>query len=335
MAKVYIGIPTLNRKHLVRETVKSLINQTFTDFYVRISDNHSSQEQSDSVEQFVSELEDDRFHFFRQPFNCGEYGQGRYFFKESEGFDFFMILHDDDVLNPNYLEKAMQSLLDNTDMAFFVANPFLMDQGGTVSRPDTDEYLREHGRLEQSAGEIDVLTTHLATGFTPISGTLFRRQALADSGYVDPECSGNFPFEANIFMRLGEKGARAWYEPEELLGFRFHKESLRNYLSLMDNPKVVDTMIHLFSTRTFEGANERRRKVVLSRLYRAKSLIQLRNGSLSESRDYISKAVRENSKSIKAWLVLPAVYLAPGLFKRFLPKLPEQREAPLLSKESK
>lgn len=335
MPKVYIGIPTLNRKHLVRETVESLLNQTFTDFYVKISDNHSKQEQSDSVAQFVRELDDERFHFFRQPSNCGEYGQGRYFFKESEGFDFFMILHDDDVLKPDYLEKALQSLTKNTEMAFFVANPYLMDQGGTPSETDTEQYLREHGRREQNAGEIDVLTTHLALGFTPISGTLFRRQALADSGYVDPECHGNFPFECNIFMRLGEQGAKGWFQPEELLGFRFHKESLRNYLKLMDNPKVVDTMIHLFSTRKFEGENEGRRKVVLSRLYRAKSLIQLRNGQPGESRDFILKAVRENVRSLKAWLTLPALFLAPGLFLKFLPKLPEQRTAPLLVKEPK
>ena len=79
MPKVYIGIPTVNRPQFVRETIGSVLGQTFTDFKVTVSDNCSTAEATDSVRQFVESLADDRIEFHVQTADVGEYGQGRFF----------------------------------------------------------------------------------------------------------------------------------------------------------------------------------------------------------------------------------------------------------------
>lgn len=331
MKNVFIGIPTLNRPLLVRETIRSVLKQTYGRYKVFVSDNCSEEQASQSVQSFVEGLKDDRFCFYRQPQNAGEYGQGRFFFEEAQDYEYFMILHDDDVLNTDYLEKGLRQLELHTRLACFVANPFLMDGEGNISRDSSDRYLLDHGRKAHGNGEYDILSTHLHYGFTPLSGTLFRMEALKDSGFVDSDCFGNYPFECNIFLRLGERGAKGWYQAEELLGFRYHRESLRNYLKLMDNYHVVDTMIRLFSRRSFSGENEKRRKVVLSRLYRARSLILTRRGVTGDSRRDIVNALKENVFSFKAWSLSVLIMLVPGLLRRVLPKLPELREAPRLA----
>ena len=330
MKSVFIGIPTLNRPALVRETIQSVLNQTYANFKVVVSDNVSGGNAADSIEEFLRGLNDSRFTFHRQSVNEGEYGQGRYLIREAAGHDFFMMLHDDDVLNLDYLEKAIVALERNPSAAYFVANPFLMNEEGTFSTEDTKAYLASHGRTGREEGEFDVLSMHLRNGFTPISGTLFRTAALEDSGFVDEDCHGNYPFECDVFLLLGGRDARGWFSPEELLGFRFHPGSMRNYMGLMENRTVVERLIFLFSRTRFSGANERRRKVILSRLYRAKSLHALRGGDTGVCRDYIVRALRENVLSPKAWALAPLILFMPRPLKRLLPDSPEYRESPRL-----
>lgn len=312
MEKVFIGIITYNRPQLVRDAIESVRKQIYLDYRVLVSDNCSEPDVSASVEKFVNDLNDFRFSYYRQTVNVGEYGQGRFLFNAAGNAEYFLILHDDDLLGPEYLEKGLEILEKNNNLAFYVANPSIIDDDGNISSVETDRYLKHHGRLGKPAGEFDVETRHMDYGFAPISGTLFRIQALKDSGFVNPAGYGNFPFECDIFICLGERGAKAWFNPEKLLSFRFHKGSQRSNINIMDDPKIVDQMIDLFIRPCFHTTNERRRKVVLSRLYRAQALISFKNGGRAVCRESLFKAFNTNYFSAKAWLLAIFVYLAPG-----------------------
>jgi len=328
MPGVFIGVPTLNRPEYVRETVRSLQRQTHKEFRAIVSDNCSEGKIADSVEGFIRGLNDPRFTFYRQPRDGGEYGQGRFFFRQAGDDEFFAILHDDDVFSPTYLEKGIERLSADPGLACFVANPFLMDGRGEISREKGLWYRRQHGREKQPEGVFDILRAHLEHGFTPISGTLFRTDALRRSGFVDEDFQGTFPFESNIFLRLGECGERGWFCPEELLGFRFHNESLRSYLRLLENPVVVDALIRLFARRRFSGSNERRRRVILGRLFRAQAMIRVRGGDVAGCRQSIRRALTENPGSIKTSLSALAAFAAPFILRSALSPAPEVRSRP-------
>src|SRR6187399_1179626 len=107
MPRIFIGIPTRNRPDLLRHTVASVLAQSVSDFTVVVSDNDSCEETVESVTRYLESLHDSRVSFHRQPCNVGEYGQGRFLFHRATGHDFFMLLHDDDVLNPGYLARAL------------------------------------------------------------------------------------------------------------------------------------------------------------------------------------------------------------------------------------
>src|SRR5258706_4801136 len=110
MSRIFVGIPTRNRPRFVREAIESVLAQSCGEFHVVVSDNASCAEASDSVGRYVSSLDDDRLTFVRQESNTGEYGQGRYLFRRAEGHEFFVILHDDDILRPRYFAKALDAL---------------------------------------------------------------------------------------------------------------------------------------------------------------------------------------------------------------------------------
>lgn len=332
MARVFIGIPTLNRPRYVRETIASVLAQTCRNFRVIVSDNASEPAAASSVRDYVKALGDARFSFHQQGRNVGEYGQGRYFMSQVTE-PYFVMLHDDDLMKPEYLAKAIAKLDEAPALACFVANPYAMNERGQRSEEKTRAYLSFHARDRRTAGEIDVLSTLLASGFTPCCGTCFRTSALRESGFVDADCQGIYPFEFNVLIRLGERGARAWFSPEEMLGFRFHGGSMTNYMALLDNPQVVGTMIRILERRRFSGSNERRRRAILGRLYRAQGLIELRRGDAAACRAAMWRALWTNRRSARNWLLAPGAVLTPWLIRRFLHPLPQTRAAPRITDE--
>ena len=329
MAKIFIGIPHLNRPHYLRETLESVLNQTFQDFRIIVSDDCSAPEAVRQVKSYIEELGDDRVSFNQLPEKGGEYGQGWYFYEQAAGHTYFMILHDDDVLkSEDYLERGIRKLSEDESLAYFFANPIVMNAEGEFSAEKTEEYLVSHGRKNKSTGEFDVLTGHMQSGFTPICGTLFRFSALVDSGYVDPDIEGISPFEPNIFVRLGERGAKGWFCSDQLIAYRFHDGSSRVYHHLLENPLVIDGMLKLYARRSFTGENEKLRRKFTSRWYRARMLVNLKKGNWSDARRDLKLTLKENKTSVKAWILAPWVFLTPGLLKAVLPGLPDARNSP-------
>lgn len=321
MAKVFIGIPTFNRPTYLQETVESLLAQSFADWEAVVSDNVSEPAHAQVVRDYVRDLNDPRIRFYQQPKNEGEYGQGRYFYREAQGSKYLIILHDDDLLRPGYLEKAV-AVLDGPDadeMAFFLADPCVIDGDGVHSAEMSDWYLRDHGRVAVEGGSFDILEKIFSLGFAPICGTCFRLDALCASGFVDEDCAGNYPFEFNVFLRLGDQRFKAWYHPEQLLSFRFHANALRKQDKLMDNNHIVDTMIRLLNRRRYTGRVEYRRRVLLGRLHRAKCLIHLRQHQYGPSRKHIVIALRYFCWSKKTLLLAPWVVAFPSVVCRCLP----------------
>jgi glycosyltransferase involved in cell wall biosynthesis len=312
MARVYIGVPTYKRPEMVQDAIRSIQAQTYTDFRVIVSDNASGDDVASRVARFIADIRDPRFLFVRQRQNGREYGQGRFFFADSAGCELLMILHDDDVLLPNCLAEGIIRLEAEPEAAFFVANAYGMDEVGRKSEALTRRHLRDQGRIGTTSGMYDVLKGHVGCGFAPISGTLFRRSALVRSGFVDNDLSGNYPFEANVFLRLGESRARAWFSTAELLGVRYHPNALRK-LHLLNDPAVVDACVRLWSRRRFGGALERRRRILLSRYRRAEMHIKLKAGDYTAARACLLEALRDNPASLKAWGWAPAVLTAQAV----------------------
>lgn len=316
MSRVLIGIPTYNRPHFVMQAVRSVVGQTWSDWRVIVSDNASPGDTGRKIARAIEELGDSRVTFHQQPANGGEYGQGRYLFGEAQtlGCEYFTILHDDDTLQPEFLAAAVQSLDRYRDMAYFVCNSQVMTEDGSPSPELTAALDRRQQRVGQSDGPIDVLSSHMRCGFTPICATFFRMAALKDSGFVDDDLHGNVPFENNVFLRLGERGAKAWFDSRRLVSFRMHLQQLRN-TDYLNNEQIVRLSIRLFERRHFEGENERRRRQCLSRLHRIEAMHKANSGDYVAARAAAVKALRANPGSGRTWLVAAGTHLAPYLVK--------------------
>lgn len=311
MPRFFVGIPTRNRPRLVPNAIRSVLSQTEQGFRVVVSDNQSEPEARESVERFVAELGDPRVRYVLQPEDGGEYGQGRFFLGEARDEEFFTILHDDDVLDPHYLETARFRLDGHPALVAFFANPWIFGVDGKRSEERTVRYRLEHGRDDHPGGAVDLLTPLLRCGMCPISGTVFRTRALVESGFVDDDCAGNYPFEFNLLLRLGEHGGRAWFEREPLIGYCFHDGQLRNTLKLQFNEHVVSTMIKLLERRRFAGQAELWRRKTLGFNHRNYATILLARNDVAAARRHLARALQAFPLSWRTWTYAAAGFVAP------------------------
>lgn len=106
--KLVIGMPVYNGETHLAETIDSILNQSFSDFSLFISDNASTDNTQKICETYASR--DNRIIYYRQPQNKGMAFNFNYVFRPEEAPYFKWAAHDD-LLKPDYLLECV-NLLD-------------------------------------------------------------------------------------------------------------------------------------------------------------------------------------------------------------------------------
>jgi glycosyltransferase involved in cell wall biosynthesis len=111
---VSIGVPTYNRPGTLERTLNCLVNQTYSNLEIIVSDNCSTDPDVDLViNKFRS---DPRVKIFRQSNNKGAIFNINFVLEQATG-EFIMRLADDDWLDSNYIEYCLKHLFDNPEYA--------------------------------------------------------------------------------------------------------------------------------------------------------------------------------------------------------------------------
>jgi glycosyltransferase involved in cell wall biosynthesis len=98
--KVTIGIPTRNRSGYLLRAIESVLAQTYSKLEIVVSDNDSD----DDTWQRLAEINDPRVHSIRQENNIGMVGNFNACLEAATG-EMFLMLSDDDLLEPTAIEK--------------------------------------------------------------------------------------------------------------------------------------------------------------------------------------------------------------------------------------
>ncbi|MGE5111829.1 MAG: glycosyltransferase family 2 protein [Acidobacteriaceae bacterium] len=110
LPRVTIAVPTLNRLDLLRIALASALSQTYSNLQVIVGDNAST----DGTAEFVSSLDDLRLLSLRHDTNLGMVGNWNACLDRAEG-EFFLLLSDDDYLEPLAIEKLVTAILEAPD----------------------------------------------------------------------------------------------------------------------------------------------------------------------------------------------------------------------------
>ena len=125
---VTIGIPTYNRASgFLTQALESAVNQTYPNIEIIVSDNCST----DHTEEVVHGFSSPRIRYFKHTENIGPINNFNFCVQEARG-QYFLMLHDDDLIDPDFVEACMTAVDDNTDMGVIITGTRKIDGNGTI-----------------------------------------------------------------------------------------------------------------------------------------------------------------------------------------------------------
>lgn len=124
---VSVIILTWNRVELLKETISSILSQTYQNIEILIVDNEST----DGTSQYISSLSNKKVKYFRNPNNGILSVNRNYGIKRSHG-SYIAFCDDDDLWLPNKLAKQMDLLSRYPQYKVVCANGIYFDDKGDI-----------------------------------------------------------------------------------------------------------------------------------------------------------------------------------------------------------
>src|SRR3989339_757173 len=125
LPKVTIGVPVCNGQNYLRESLNSLLSQSFDDFELIISDNASTDATQQICEEYAAK--DKRIRYHRNEQNLGAARNFNRLAELAKGSYFKWAAHDD-ICNPTLLEKAVGVLDEDKSTSIAYAKTIIRDE---------------------------------------------------------------------------------------------------------------------------------------------------------------------------------------------------------------
>lgn len=125
---VTIAIPTCNRaRSFLPTALASARAQRYAALEIIVADNASA----DHTEALVRRCADQRVRYFRHPVNIGPNSNYNFCLERARG-DYFLLLHDDDALDCDFVETCMDGVRREGEAALVRTGIRIIDGAGTV-----------------------------------------------------------------------------------------------------------------------------------------------------------------------------------------------------------
>lgn len=188
---VSVGLAVYNGENYIREAIDSILNQTFKDFELIISDNASTDRTAEICQAYAAK--DSRIRYSRVDRNRGaawnqsrvmELAQGKY----------FMLQAHDDLRAINYLEKTVAVLEADPDV--------VLCHSWTRKIDDRSEFLEDHysGQIASTATGLKRQIQRLATPFIG-DGKMRLDSTSAHVRFRSMVCTYNYCYQIFGLMR--------------------------------------------------------------------------------------------------------------------------------------
>ena len=140
---VTIGIPTFNRANgYLGQALESAVNQTYPKIEIIVSDNCST----DQTEALVKIFSNPRIKYHKHSHNIGAGNNFNYCLEQAEG-QYFLLLHDDDMIDPDFIDSCIKSLEHQIETGVIITGSRIVDSHGQV-RSETPNRLHKCSNVD-------------------------------------------------------------------------------------------------------------------------------------------------------------------------------------------
>lgn len=303
--RVSVVLPTRNRPEYLREALSSAVAQTYRNLEVLVRDNASTDETRRVVQSFT----DPRIHYHRHATNVGPTENVIGGCRDARG-DYITNLHDDDVWEPDFLEKLVPPLQANRGAAIAFCDHYIIDAQGNINPALTHKNTHRWKRDVLKPGLHSPLhRTALLDKSIPLAmGSVMRRSAV-DWSDIPPLPSSYDLWLMYLVCRDGQAG---FYLPERLTRYRVHAGSETATARMcVDQGYIVCYERMLQDERLQDIWPELR--VELARACADLGVTLVRRGNVAEGRLYLRRSIELK------WMVRPLTLYALSFAPLLLP----------------
>ena len=166
LPKVSVGIPVYNGENYLEIAVNSLLQQSFQDFEVIISDNASTDRTKEICELF--QAQDKRIRYHRNASNIGAAGNYKKVFQLANG-KFFKWMAHDDKCSANYLEECVKALEDDPSIVMcFPTVSLIDDDGNALPLVEKNTYITPKGRIIPTNLQRNFMSAHPSERYSEV-----------------------------------------------------------------------------------------------------------------------------------------------------------------------
>jgi glycosyltransferase involved in cell wall biosynthesis len=302
MPKIAVIIPLYNKENFIKQTLESVLHQTFTDFEVLIVNDGST----DKSWEIVSEFTDERIRLYNQE-NSGVSKTRNTGIANASG-ELIVFLDADDYWYPNHLEEIYQLYLDFPECGIYASRYFMK-----ISEKHRIQTTYKPAVLDDFRGILPdyfAASMHFRVGLT--SAIAIPKKVFQNEFLFNPELNGHEDLE--LFTKIA-------IEKDVAVSDAFTVEynfAVENQLSKIQF--IQKKIIRFNQFERFEKKNSSLKKFL--DLYRLEYGLQFRIiGELEESKLYLKGITSKIPFKTKVLLKTPSFLLQTLVkIKHFLKK---------------
>lgn len=174
---VSVGMPVFNGERFLREALESVLNQTFTDFELIVSDNASTDSTPEIIRSYVRH--DRRIRYHRQAANIGIARNWNFVAKLARG-RYFKFASANDEYAANLLTDCVHALEAAPDVVACYGRTQFIGESGERSTVFAGDFSAD---MSAALARYDVVRSKFSLGTTLQSG-MIRVDALRSCGYL-------------------------------------------------------------------------------------------------------------------------------------------------------
>lgn len=214
--KITIGVTAYNRPDLLRECVRSILDQEYPNVEILIGNDYVP---GPVTYASLGLCEDPRIRIINHPRNIGAYQNNYFLLREAKG-DWFTWLADDDLMHPMFLRLAYEALTSTDALSFFSSYAAAPDPAGIFpGKPGL------HGDLRIYEGA-EFVTEYASRRIRAVgSYGVFRRELLAPIDSVQRFGSGLAVYVDTFIPFVAAERGRVAYRNADLVFLRTHAGS--------------------------------------------------------------------------------------------------------------
>lgn len=212
MPKISVGIPVYNAELYIAQAIQSVLDQSFCDFELIITDDAST----DRTPEIINKFSDSRIRYCLNPKQLGPPGNFNRCIELSAG-EYISVFHADDIMLRENLEKKKNFLDQNPDAGMVHSNFYRMNAGNqTVEDPallpfKKDAVMNGQDVFKIMSGDINYICA---------SSVMVRKKCFDEIGAFEVSLAHTCDWE--MWLRLG-LFYKIGYLSEALIGYRKHE----------------------------------------------------------------------------------------------------------------